>query len=91
MVSDWAAARAAHPGERVVMITDASNHELDQLNKQAQQHRADAGELGSQEVALPDRPYGLRAGDEILFTAQHRVPGLDRVENGTRGQVLRCE
>ncbi len=69
MVSDWAATRAAHPGEWVVMITDASNHELDQLNKQAQQHRADAGQLGPQEVALPDRPYGLRAGDEILFTS----------------------
>ena len=88
MVSDWAATRAAHPGERVVMITDASNHELDQLNKQAQQHRADAGQLGPQEVALPGRPYGLRSGDEILFTSQHRVPGQERVENGTRGHVL---
>ena len=40
MVNDWAATRAAHPDERVVMITDASNHELDRLNKQAQQQRA---------------------------------------------------
>jgi conjugative relaxase-like TrwC/TraI family protein len=87
MVSDWAAARAAHPGERVVMLTDASNRELDRLNQQAQQQRANAGELGRETVALPDRPYGLRRGDEIIFAAQHRVPGEQRVENGTRGQV----
>jgi AAA domain len=88
MVSDWAAARAAHPGQRVVMLTDASNRELDRLNHQAQEHRANVGELGMRAVALPDRPYGLWAGDEIIFTSQHRVPGEQRVENGTRGQVI---
>ena len=88
MVSDWTATRAAHPGERVVMITDASNHELDRLNKQAQDERAKAGELGPETVTLPDRPYGLRSGDEIIFSSQHRVPGQDRVENGTRGHVV---
>jgi conjugative relaxase-like TrwC/TraI family protein len=88
MVADWAATRAGHPGERVVMITDASNHELDQLNKHAQDERLKAGELGPEEVAQTDRPYGLRSGDEIIFTAQHRVPGQDRVENGTRGEVV---
>lgn len=88
MVNDWAATRAAHPDDRVVMLTDASNHELDQLNKQAQQKRLDARELGAQNVELPGRPYGLRFGDEVIFTAQHRVPGEQRVENGTRGQIL---
>ena len=88
MVSDWAANRAAHPGERVVMLTDASNHELDRLNQQAQEQRDRAGELGPETVALPDRPYGLRSGDEIIFAAQYRTPGQQRVENGTRGQVL---
>jgi conjugative relaxase-like TrwC/TraI family protein len=88
MVNDWAATRAAHPDDRVVMLTDASNRELDQLNKQAQQKRLDAGELGAQNVELPGRPYGLRFGDEVIFSAQHRVPGEARVENGTRGQVL---
>jgi ATP-dependent exoDNAse (exonuclease V) alpha subunit len=88
MVVDWAATRAAHPGECVVMITDASNHELELLNQQAQQRRLDAGELGPEEVALADRPYGLRSGDEIVFTSQHRIPDQARVENGTRGAVL---
>jgi conjugative relaxase-like TrwC/TraI family protein len=88
MVADWAATRAAYPSDRVVMLTDASNDELDRLNRQAQQHRLDAGELGREIVSLPDRPYGLRAGDEIAFTAQHQVRGEQRVENGTRGQVM---
>jgi ATP-dependent exoDNAse (exonuclease V) alpha subunit len=88
MVGDWAAVRDGHPGERVVMLTDASNHELDRLNEQAQQHRADRGELGDQRVELPERPYGLATNDEVLFAGQHRVPGDRRVENGTRGQVV---
>jgi conjugative relaxase-like TrwC/TraI family protein len=48
MVSAWAATRQAHPQERVVMITDASNHELDRLNQRAQEQRAAAGELGDE-------------------------------------------
>ncbi len=88
MVADWARTREEHPGERVVMITDASNHELDRLNQQAQEQRALAGQLGAERVALPDRPYGFARGDEILFASQHRVPGEQRVENGTRGQVV---
>ncbi len=70
------------------MLTDASNHELDRLNAQAQEQRAAAGELGQRRAQLPDRPYGLAAGDEVLFTGQHRSPGEERVENGTRGTVL---
>ncbi|HEX4033596.1 MAG TPA: MobF family relaxase [Solirubrobacteraceae bacterium] len=88
MVSDWAAAHQAHPGERVVMITDASNHELDRLNQHAQEQRAAAGELGDERVQLPERPYGLAHGDEILFAKQHRVSGQQRVENGTRAVVV---
>jgi len=88
MVSDWATLRAEHPRDQVVMITDASNHEIDQLNRQAQQHRDAAGELGAERVQLPDRPYALAKGDEVLFSAQHHVPGGVRVENGTRGQIV---
>jgi conjugative relaxase-like TrwC/TraI family protein len=91
MVSDWAAVRDRNPADRVVMITDASNFELDQLNRQAQQHRADRGELGEQRVPLPDRPYGLARSDEVLFASQHHVPGEQRVENGTRGQVVNVD
>jgi conjugative relaxase-like TrwC/TraI family protein len=88
MVSEWAQTREEHPGERVVMITDASNHELDRLNQQAQERRAAAGELGPERAQLADRAYGLATGDEVLFAAQHRVAGERRVENGTRGLVV---
>jgi ATP-dependent exoDNAse (exonuclease V) alpha subunit len=38
-------------------------------------------------VELSDRPYGLRAGDEVIFTAAFYPPGEPRVENGTLGNV----
>jgi conjugative relaxase-like TrwC/TraI family protein len=87
MVSDWADARQEHPGERTVMLTDASNVELDRINALAQEQRARAGELGAHQVELPDRPYGLAAGDQVIFTAAHYPPGQQRVENGTLGTV----
>jgi len=91
MVADWARARAEHPSGQTVMLTDASNSELDRLNALAQEERARAGELGQRRAPLPDRPYELAAGDEVLFTGQLRQPGADRVENGTRGEVLCIE
>ena len=39
------------------------------------------------EIPQPGVHYGLREGDLIPFTAQHRPPVQPRVENGTRGQV----
>ena len=88
MVDGWARARAAHPTERVVMLTDASNDELDRLNALAQEHRAAAGELGQRRAQLPGRPYELAADDEVILTGQLRPPGVERVENGTRGTVM---
>jgi ATP-dependent exoDNAse (exonuclease V) alpha subunit len=87
MVADWAQARENNPGERTVMLTDASNQELEQINALAQEHRAQAGELGEERVELPDRPYGLATGDEVIFTAALNQPGEPRVENGTLGTV----
>jgi AAA domain/TrwC relaxase len=87
MVDDWARAREANPGARIVMVTDASNDELDRLNALAQQRRVAAGELGHRRARLPDRPYDLAAGDEIVLTGQLRPAGEPRVENGTRATV----
>jgi conjugative relaxase-like TrwC/TraI family protein len=91
MVDDWARARAEHPSALVVMLTDASNDELDRLNALAQQKRAAAGELGQRRAQLPGRPYDLAAGDEVMLTGQLRPPGEERVENGTRGTVQRVD
>jgi hypothetical protein len=87
MVGGWAQAREENPAERTVMLTDASNVELDKINTLAQEHRAQAGELGEERVELPDRPYGLAAGDEVIFTGAFYQPGEPRVENGTLGTV----
>ncbi len=88
MVSDWNTARLEHPPGRTIMLTDASNHELDHINALAQEHRAANGELGNDRVPLPDTPYALATGDHVIFTKAHYQPGQQRVENGTLGTIL---
>ena len=88
MVADWDKTKRGLPDGEAVMITDASNAERDQINAMAQERRAEAGELGSHSVELPGKPYGLHAGDEIIFSAQFHPPGEKRIENGIAGTVL---
>jgi conjugative relaxase-like TrwC/TraI family protein len=88
MIDAWDHARREHPEQRTVMLTDASNVELDRINALAQERRAQAGELGAHQVELPGRPYGLAAGDQIILTSALYEPGKERVENGTLGTVL---
>jgi conjugative relaxase-like TrwC/TraI family protein len=56
MVENWDRTRRDLPDGQAVMITDASNKERDQINALAQEHRAQAGELGSDRVELPEKP-----------------------------------
>jgi ATP-dependent exoDNAse (exonuclease V) alpha subunit len=87
-VQAWGQLTSEHDDIRsVALIADASNQEIDRLNARAQHLRAEREELGRQEIALPNVHYGLRDGDLIAFTAQHRPSGQPRVENGTRGQI----
>jgi len=86
-VKRWAELIETRPLRDVALIADASNTEIDRLNARAQQLRADRGELGETELALPNRHYGLHEGDLVTFTAQQRTPGEPRIENGARGQV----
>ena len=86
-VQRWASLTERHDIRQVALIADASNQEIDRLNARAQHLRAQRGELGPREIPLPSVHYGLREGDLIAFTAQHRPPGQPRVENGARGQV----
>jgi conjugative relaxase-like TrwC/TraI family protein len=86
-VKRWAELTKTREIREVALITDASNVEVDRLNARAQHLRAERGELGQAEVKLPHKHYGVREGDRIVFTAQHREPGQPRVENGSRGQV----
>jgi hypothetical protein len=86
-VQRWASLTEHHDIRQVALIADASNQEIDRLNARAQHLRVERGELGPREIPLPHLHYGLREGDLIAFTAQHRPPGQARVENGARGQV----
>jgi conjugative relaxase-like TrwC/TraI family protein len=89
MVHAWASDRAESPEKRTVMLTDASNAELDRINQKAQERRDENHELGAERVQLPDVPYGIASGDEVVFTKAMFVSGGERrVENGTRGTVL---
>jgi conjugative relaxase-like TrwC/TraI family protein len=88
MVADWNEQRLENPEGRTVMLTDASNEELDRLNKQAQKYRDEAGELGNDRAELPGTPHSLAAGDQVIFTkALFQPGGGPRVENGTLGTV----
>ncbi len=86
-VQTWATLTEGRDIRTVALIADASNKEIDRFNARAQHLRAQRGELGNREIPLPGVPYGLREGDLIAFTIQHRPRGQPRVENGTRGQV----
>jgi conjugative relaxase-like TrwC/TraI family protein len=88
MVADWDKTRRSLPTGKAVMITDASNAERDQINAMAQERRAEAGELGSHTVDLPGKPYGLHAGDEVVFSAQFHPFGQKRIENGIAGTIV---
>jgi ATP-dependent exoDNAse (exonuclease V) alpha subunit len=87
-VRDWARLTEAHPIEQVALISDASNKEIHRLNARAQHYRAERGELGEVEMAIPGVHYGVREGDRVALIEQHRAPGLPRIENGERGEVV---
>jgi conjugative relaxase-like TrwC/TraI family protein len=87
------ALEAAHAdrqaGKTALVVVQTSNDALDGLNARAQALRIQDGLLtGEQQIALAGRPYGLRAGDEIVLRAASVHPGLGAVRNGTRGTVL---
>ena len=86
-VQVWATLTEGRDIREVALIADGANTEIDRLNARAQHLRAQRGELGHHEIPLPGVHYGLREGDLIAFTTQHRPRGQPRVENGTRGQV----
>ncbi len=87
-VQAWGRLTSEHHDIRsVALIADASNQEIGRLNARAQHLRAQRGELGHREIALPGVHYGLREGDLVAFTAQHRPQGQARVENGTCGEI----
>jgi ATP-dependent exoDNAse (exonuclease V) alpha subunit len=87
-VQNWATLTETHPIAEIALISDASNQEIHRLNAHAQHYRAERGELGELEVPVAGVHYGIRAGDRVALTDQHHEPGVERIENGARGEVL---
>ncbi len=84
----WAKLTERHDPSEVALISDSSNQEIHRLNARAQHFRAQRGELGETEVQVPGVHYGVRTGDRVALIDQHHEPGQERIENGSRGQVL---
>jgi conjugative relaxase-like TrwC/TraI family protein len=87
-VENWAQLTDTHPIEQIALISDASNTEIHRLNARAQHYRSERGELGELEVQVPGVHYGVREGDRVAMIDQHHEPGVERIENGARGEVL---
>jgi ATP-dependent exoDNAse (exonuclease V) alpha subunit len=87
-VRQWAELTQRLDPSQVALMSDASTAEIERLNARAQHLRAERGELGADRLALAAVSYGLRSGDRVVFVAQHRPAGEERVENGTRAAVI---
>jgi conjugative relaxase-like TrwC/TraI family protein len=84
----WAKLTKRHDPSEVALISDSSNQEIHRLNARAQHFRAQRGELGDIEVPVPGVHYGVRQGDRVALIDQHHEAGQERIENGSRGEVL---
>ena len=85
----WAASLPRHDPSELIILSDASNVEVERLNARAQYLRGELGQLGDLEIQHPDLPYAFREQDRVIFAEQHRPPGQPRVENGALGHVSR--
>jgi conjugative relaxase-like TrwC/TraI family protein len=75
-------------GRESLVVAETSNEQLDALNARAQAIRLQDGEVGVECVRLTGRPYGLRAGDDIVIRAPVQHPDLGSIRNGVSGEVI---
>jgi hypothetical protein len=75
-------------GRETLVVAETSNEQLDALNARAQAIRLQDGEVGDVSVPLTGRPYGLRAGDDVVIRAPVQHPDLGSIRNGVSGQVV---
>jgi len=77
--------------ERVALMSDASNVEIDTLNLRVQQLRHERGELTPEAVEHPDGHH-LHGRDRVVWTRPMRLDGQGpRVENGQRGTITHAD
>lgn len=73
--------------DRVALMTDASNVEIDTLNLRIQTLCHEHGELSREAIEHPDG-HLLHGADRVVWTRSMPVAGEARVENGERGAVV---
>jgi conjugative relaxase-like TrwC/TraI family protein len=86
-----AALDAAHTdtqnGRTTIVLAQTSNDHLDELNARYQAMRRHHGELGTETVPAPGRPYFLHAGDEVQIRRTINHPDHGPLRNGTTGLI----
>ncbi|MGH3265746.1 MAG: hypothetical protein ACRDNS_27555, partial [Trebonia sp.] len=85
------ALEAAHQdrtdGKSTLVIAQSSNEHLDELNARAQAIRKQHKQLGEEQIAVPGRPYGLHAGDQIQVRHTITHPDHGQLRNGTGATI----
>jgi len=86
-----AALDAAHTdtqsGRTTIVLAQTSNDHLDELNARYQAIRHQHGELGTDTIAAPGRPYNLHPGDEVQIRRTINHPGHGPLRNGTTALI----
>lgn len=78
----------ARPSSAVALLTDASNAEVDALNRRVQALREQRADIAGSTVEIGDRGHRAHEGDRVIWTRPVAVAGEPRVENGIRGDVV---
>jgi ATP-dependent exoDNAse (exonuclease V) alpha subunit len=82
-----AALDAAHTdtqnGRTTIVLAQTSNDHLDEVNARYQAIRRQHGELGTDTIPAPGRPYSLHAGDEVQIRRTINHPNHGPLRNGT--------
>ncbi len=90
-----AALDAAHAdrtaGKSTIVIAQTSNEHLDELNARAQAIRAQDGQLGTESLPVPGRPYRLHPSDHVQIrrTLDHAQHG--QLRNGTTAEITKID
>ena len=86
-----AALEAAHAdarnGRTTIVLAQTSNDHLDELNARYQAIRHQHGELGTDTIPAPGRPYSLHTGDQVQIRRTINHPDHGRLRNGTTAAI----
>jgi conjugative relaxase-like TrwC/TraI family protein len=86
-----AALEAAHTDTRngcaTIVLAQTSNDHLDELNARYQAIRLQHGELGTEAIPAPGRPYSLRPGDHVQIRRTISHPDHGPLRNGSTAVI----